>query len=142
MELTVDKLLEQFVLTKYTGLEKPGNLLVFIYTQGLCFIKIIIFFLLENIEFEEVCLNSTTGSLNQVPDSSSDSRSVQETNSPVFTNTPQNACAVSVTSEKPSSVKREGNCRVRDKKDATNYQSSRATSLLNIFISNSHGMFI
>jgi hypothetical protein len=26
LELTVDKLLEQFVLNKYTGLEKPGNL--------------------------------------------------------------------------------------------------------------------
>lgn len=25
-ELTVDKLLEQFVLTKYTGFEKPGKL--------------------------------------------------------------------------------------------------------------------
>ncbi|XP_008188561.2 F-BAR domain only protein 2 isoform X1 [Acyrthosiphon pisum] len=118
LEMTVDKLLEQFVLTKYTGLEKP-----------------------ENIEFEEVCLNSTSSSLNQVPDSSSDSKSIQGTNSPVFTSTPQNSCAASVASEKPSTAKREGNCRVRDKKDATNYQSSRATSLLNIFISNSHGAF-
>jgi len=25
LEMTVDKLLEQFVLTKYTGLEKPGT---------------------------------------------------------------------------------------------------------------------
>lgn len=25
MEMTVDKLLEQFVLSKYTGLEKPGE---------------------------------------------------------------------------------------------------------------------
>lgn len=25
LELSVDKLLEQFVLTKYTGLEKPGK---------------------------------------------------------------------------------------------------------------------
>lgn len=25
LEMTVDKLLEQFVLSKYTGLEKPGN---------------------------------------------------------------------------------------------------------------------
>ncbi|XP_025208638.1 F-BAR domain only protein 2 isoform X3 [Melanaphis sacchari] len=115
LEMTVDKLLEQFVLTKYTGLEKP-----------------------ENIEFEEVCLNSTTNSLNQVPDSSSDSKSIQGTNSPVFTSTPQNSCSASVASEKPT-AKREGNCRIRDKKDATNYQSSRATSLLNIFISNSHG---
>lgn len=98
--------------------------------------------LIENIEFEEVCLNSTSNSINQVPDSSSDSRSIQGTNSPVFTSTPQNSCAASVTSEKPSTAKREGNCRIRDKKDATNYQSSRATSLLNIFISNSHGMFI
>lgn len=119
LEMTVDKLLEKFVCAKYTGLEKP-----------------------ENIEFEEVCLNSTTSSLNQVPDSSSDSKSIQGTNSPVFTSTPQNSCATSVASEKPSTAKREGNCRIRDKKDATNYQSSRATSLLNIFISNSHGMFI
>lgn len=27
LEMTVDKLLEQFVLSKYTGLEKPGKLL-------------------------------------------------------------------------------------------------------------------
>lgn len=116
-----------------------------------CGIKLFMFFififlfyisLLENIEFEEVCLNSTSGSLNQVPDSSSDSKSIQGTNSPVFSNTPQNSSAASVVSEKPSMAKREGNCRVRDKKDASNYQSSRATSLLNIFISNSHGMFI
>lgn len=99
-------------------------------------------FILENIEFEEVCLNSTSSSLNQVPDSSSDSRSIQGTNSPVLTSTPQNSCAASITSEKPSTAKREGNCRIRDRKDAINYQSSRATSLLNIFISNSHGMFI
>jgi F-BAR domain only protein len=26
LDMTVDKLLEQFVLNKYTGLEKPGNL--------------------------------------------------------------------------------------------------------------------
>lgn len=26
LEMTVDKLLEQFVLSKYTGLEKPGKL--------------------------------------------------------------------------------------------------------------------
>jgi len=26
--MTVDKLLEQFVLTKYTGLEKPGTLYI------------------------------------------------------------------------------------------------------------------
>lgn len=26
LELTVDKLLEQFVLNKYTGLEKPGKI--------------------------------------------------------------------------------------------------------------------
>ncbi|XP_026815771.1 F-BAR domain only protein 2 isoform X4 [Rhopalosiphum maidis] len=90
LEMTVDKLLEQFVLTKYTGLEKP-----------------------ENIEFEEVCLNSTTSSLNQVPDSSSDSKSIQGTNSPVFTSTPQNSCAASVASEKPSSAKREGFLRSR-----------------------------
>jgi F-BAR domain only protein len=25
LDMTVDKLLEQFVLNKYTGLEKPGN---------------------------------------------------------------------------------------------------------------------
>ncbi|XP_050061446.1 F-BAR domain only protein 2 isoform X2 [Aphis gossypii] len=116
LEMTVDKLLEKFVCAKYTGLEKP-----------------------ETIEFEELCLNSTTSSLNQVPDSSSDSKSIQGTNSPVFTSTPQNSCATSVASEKPSTAKREGNCRIKDKKDATNYQSSRATSLLNIFISNSHG---
>ncbi|XP_060844591.1 F-BAR domain only protein 2 isoform X4 [Rhopalosiphum padi] len=90
LEMTVDKLLEQFVLTKYTGLEKP-----------------------ENIEFEEVCLNSTTSSLNQVPDSSSDSKSIQGTNSPVFTSTPQNSCAASVASEKPSTAKREGFLRSR-----------------------------
>ncbi|KAL4125956.1 hypothetical protein QTP88_010192 [Uroleucon formosanum] len=90
LEMTVDKLLEQFVLTKYTGLEKP-----------------------ENIEFEEVCLNSTSSSLNQVPDSSSDSKSIQGTNSPVFTSTPQNSCAVSVASEKPSTAKREGFLRSR-----------------------------
>jgi hypothetical protein len=29
LEMTVDKLLEQFVLNKYTGLEKPGNLTCF-----------------------------------------------------------------------------------------------------------------
>ncbi|XP_025409516.1 F-BAR domain only protein 2 isoform X2 [Sipha flava] len=115
-ELSVDKLLQQFVLTKCTGLEKP-----------------------ENIEFEEVCLNSTSNIINQVPDSSSDTRSIQGTNSPVLTSTPQNSCANSVASEKPSTAKREGNSGIRDKKDATNYQSSRATSLLNIFISNSHG---
>ncbi|XP_016664295.1 F-BAR domain only protein 2 isoform X4 [Acyrthosiphon pisum] len=90
LEMTVDKLLEQFVLTKYTGLEKP-----------------------ENIEFEEVCLNSTSSSLNQVPDSSSDSKSIQGTNSPVFTSTPQNSCAASVASEKPSTAKREGFLRSR-----------------------------
>lgn len=28
LEMTVDKLLEQFVLSKYTGLEKPGKTLV------------------------------------------------------------------------------------------------------------------
>lgn len=28
LEMTVDKLLEQFVLSKYTGLEKPGKCLV------------------------------------------------------------------------------------------------------------------
>lgn len=88
-----------------------------------------------------MCLNNTLNNSNQVPDSSIDSKSVQETNSPVLPSTSPNSCAVSVASEKPSTAKREGNCRVRDKKDATNYQSSRATSLLNIFISNSHGMF-
>jgi hypothetical protein len=101
-----------------------------------------IYYLIENIEFEEVCLNSTSNIINQVPDSSSDTRSIQGTNSPVLTSTPQNSCANSVASEKPSTAKREGNSGIRDKKDATNYQSSRATSLLNIFISNSHGMFI
>ncbi|XP_015364694.1 PREDICTED: F-BAR domain only protein 2 isoform X4 [Diuraphis noxia] len=90
LEMTVDKLLEQFVLTKYTGLEKP-----------------------ENIEFEEICLNSTSSSLNQVPDSSSDSKSIQGTNSPVFMSTPQNSCAASVASEKPSTAKREGFLRSR-----------------------------
>ncbi|XP_050435223.1 F-BAR domain only protein 2 isoform X2 [Adelges cooleyi] len=85
LELTVDKLLEQFVLSKYTGLEKP-----------------------EIIEFEEVCMNSTSSSLNQIPDSSSDSRSVQGTNSPVLTNISQNPSATSVSSEKPSTAKREG----------------------------------
>ncbi|XP_050061447.1 F-BAR domain only protein 2 isoform X3 [Aphis gossypii] len=85
LEMTVDKLLEKFVCAKYTGLEKP-----------------------ETIEFEELCLNSTTSSLNQVPDSSSDSKSIQGTNSPVFTSTPQNSCATSVASEKPSTAKREG----------------------------------
>ncbi|XP_050435224.1 F-BAR domain only protein 2 isoform X3 [Adelges cooleyi] len=90
LELTVDKLLEQFVLSKYTGLEKP-----------------------EIIEFEEVCMNSTSSSLNQIPDSSSDSRSVQGTNSPVLTNISQNPSATSVSSEKPSTAKREGFLRSR-----------------------------
>ncbi|XP_050061448.1 F-BAR domain only protein 2 isoform X4 [Aphis gossypii] len=90
LEMTVDKLLEKFVCAKYTGLEKP-----------------------ETIEFEELCLNSTTSSLNQVPDSSSDSKSIQGTNSPVFTSTPQNSCATSVASEKPSTAKREGFLRSR-----------------------------
>ncbi|XP_025409518.1 F-BAR domain only protein 2 isoform X4 [Sipha flava] len=89
-ELSVDKLLQQFVLTKCTGLEKP-----------------------ENIEFEEVCLNSTSNIINQVPDSSSDTRSIQGTNSPVLTSTPQNSCANSVASEKPSTAKREGFLRSR-----------------------------
>ncbi|XP_066997346.1 F-BAR domain only protein 2 isoform X5 [Anabrus simplex] len=47
LEMTVDKLLEQFVLNKYTGLEKPGS-----------------------IEFEEFCLSGLSSSSNQTPDSS------------------------------------------------------------------------
>ncbi|XP_050528276.1 F-BAR domain only protein 2 isoform X2 [Daktulosphaira vitifoliae] len=113
LELTVDKLLEQFVLSKYTGLEKP-----------------------ETIEFEDVCLSSSNSAC-QIPDSFSDSKSIQGTNSPILISNPPNLCTTSISSEK--STKREGNCSLRDRNDAINYQSSRATSLLNIFISNSHG---
>lgn len=31
LEMTVDKLLEQFVLNKYTGLEKPGLMLILLH---------------------------------------------------------------------------------------------------------------
>ncbi|KAJ9583396.1 hypothetical protein L9F63_022262, partial [Diploptera punctata] len=47
LEMTVDKLLEQFVLNKYTGLEKPGS-----------------------IEFEELNMSGLTTVANQTPDSS------------------------------------------------------------------------
>lgn len=33
LEMTVDKLLEQFVLSKYTGLEKPGEFSHYSYTN-------------------------------------------------------------------------------------------------------------
>ena len=33
LEMTVDKLLEQFVLNKYTGLEKPGKFIFVIYVS-------------------------------------------------------------------------------------------------------------
>lgn len=32
LEMTVDKLLEQFVLSKYTGLEKPGKFIAAMYS--------------------------------------------------------------------------------------------------------------
>jgi len=34
--MTVDKLLEQFVLTKYTGLEKPGIYTLHIFRVRMC----------------------------------------------------------------------------------------------------------
>jgi hypothetical protein len=33
LEMTVDKLLEQFVLNKYTGLEKPGKFIFLLYVS-------------------------------------------------------------------------------------------------------------
>ncbi|XP_050528279.1 F-BAR domain only protein 2 isoform X5 [Daktulosphaira vitifoliae] len=87
LELTVDKLLEQFVLSKYTGLEKP-----------------------ETIEFEDVCLSSSNSAC-QIPDSFSDSKSIQGTNSPILISNPPNLCTTSISSEK--STKREGFLRSR-----------------------------
>lgn len=89
LEMTVDKLLEQFVLDKYTGLEKPGVM-----------------------DLEGINDLSTS-------------------NDPLKT--------VGMSGGPPSSApgKREGNSGTWDKSK----QSRRATSLLNLFLSNSHGMY-
>ncbi|KAL1129960.1 hypothetical protein AAG570_012904 [Ranatra chinensis] len=84
LEMTVDKLLEQFVLSKCTGLDKPGSVEI------------------KNVM--DVSSNMETGKL---------------------------VAPAGV----PSSAKREGNSGTWDKSK----QSRRATSLLNLFLSNSHG---
>jgi hypothetical protein len=40
LEMTVDKLLEQFVLNKYTGLEKPGKCIFLLYVSFFFYITL------------------------------------------------------------------------------------------------------
>jgi hypothetical protein len=47
LEMTVDKLLEQFVLNKYTGLEKPGRWMLHIMLFKYIFGRIIENFLID-----------------------------------------------------------------------------------------------
>lgn len=48
LEMTVDKLLEQFVLSKYTGLEKPGKRISMSEWQERCFASTNSSFLMMN----------------------------------------------------------------------------------------------
>ncbi|XP_018914390.2 F-BAR domain only protein 2 isoform X11 [Bemisia tabaci] len=101
LEMTVEKLLEKFVLNKYTGLEKP-----------------------ESLEFEEF---NTNASPNRGPQMSTET-SVSSKLGALAANGDQNSSKTS---------KRDGNAGMWENK--ANKQSRRATSLLNLFMSNSHG---
>nr|XP_018914390.1 PREDICTED: F-BAR domain only protein 2 isoform X10 [Bemisia tabaci] len=101
LEMTVEKLLEKFVLNKYTGLEKP-----------------------ESLEFEEF---NTNASPNRGPQMSTET-SVSSKLGALAANGDQVSAKTS---------KRDGNAGMWENK--ANKQSRRATSLLNLFMSNSHG---
>nr|XP_018914348.1 PREDICTED: F-BAR domain only protein 2 isoform X5 [Bemisia tabaci] len=102
LEMTVEKLLEKFVLNKYTGLEKP-----------------------ESLEFEEF---NTNASPNRGPQMSTET-SVSSKLGALAANGDQVSAKTS---------KRDGNAGMWENK--ANKQSRRATSLLNLFMSNSHGI--